>query len=178
MSLFVVDIESDGPAPGLYSMVSLGCVRVDRDLATRFKATFAPISEQWKPDALAISGINRDQHLAYPDPAVGMETFRDFLATTSKGRPVLVSDNPAFDGQFVNYYFHRFCGENPFGFSARRIGDPYAGLKKDFGAASAWKHLRKTIHTHDPLDDAIGNAEALIAMADQYGLILPGVSGG
>ncbi len=175
MSLYIVDIESDGPAPGLYSMVSLGCVRVDRELTTTFRATFAPISEQWVPDALAISQISREQHLAYPDPALGMAAFADFLKETSKGRPVFMSDNPTFDGQWVNYYFHRYMGDNPFGYSGRRIGDLYAGLKGDFAAANAWKDLRRTEHTHDPVDDAIGNAEALIAFADQFGLKLPGV---
>ncbi len=176
MSLFIVDIEADGPAPGLYSMVSLGCVRVDRELKTTFKATFAPIAEQWVPDALAISQITRHQHLAYPDPAAGMAAFGDFLKAQSTGRPVFVSDNPAFDWQWVNYYFHRYVGENPFGYSARRIGDLYAGLTGDFAAANGWKTLRRTEHTHDPVDDARGNAEALIAIADRFGLVLPGVS--
>ena len=27
-----------------------------------------------------------------------------------------------------------------------------------------FKHLQKTTHTHDPVDDALGNAEALLAM--------------
>ena len=175
MSLFVVDVESDGPAPGLYSMVSLGCVRVDRALKTTFTATFAPTSGQWVPEALAISDITRDQHLAYPDPAAGMSAFSGFLKAQSNGRPVFVSDNPAFDWQWVNYYFHRYAGENPFGYSARRIGDLYAGLKGDFAAANAWKALRRTEHTHDPVDDALGNAEALIAFADAFGLKLPGV---
>lgn len=175
MSLFIVDVESDGPAPGLYSMVSLGCVRVDRDLATTFKATFAPISDQWVPQALAISAITRDQHLTYPDPAVGVAAFGDFLKGASKGRPVFVSDNPAFDWQWVNYYFHRYTGDNPFGHSARRIGDLYAGLTGDFSAANGWKLLRRTEHTHDPLDDALGNAEALIAIADRFGLTVPGL---
>ncbi len=175
MSLFIIDVESDGPAPGLYSMVSLGCVRVDRDLKTTFKATFAPISEQWVPEALAISGINREQHLAYPDPAHGMAAFGDFLKTHAKGRPVFVSDNPAFDWQWVNYYFHLYVGDNPFGHSARRIGDLYAGLAGDFSAANGWKLLRRTEHTHDPVDDALGNAEALIAIADRFGLKLPGI---
>ncbi len=175
MSLFVVDVESDGPAPGLYSMVSLGCVRVDRELKTTFKATFAPISGQWAPDALAISDITRDQHLAYPDPATGMADFAAFLKSASKGRPVFVSDNPAFDWQWVNYYFHRYAGDNPFGHSARRIGDLYAGLTGDFAAAHGWKLLRRTEHTHDPLDDALGNAEALIAIADRFELKLPGL---
>jgi hypothetical protein len=175
MSLFVVDIEADGPAPGLYSMVSLGCVRVDRDLKTAFKATFAPISGQWVPEALAVSGITREQHMAYPDPAAGMVTFAGFLKDASQGRPVFVSDNPAFDWQWVNYYFHRYLGDNPFGHSARRIGDLYAGLTGDFAAAHGWKLLRRTEHTHDPLDDAMGNAEALIAFADRFGLKLPGL---
>lgn len=176
MSLFVVDIESDGPAPGLYSMVSLGCVRVDRELKTTFKATFAPISGQWIPEALAISQITRAQHLAYPDPAAGMAAFGTFLGENSKGRPVFVSDNPAFDWQWVNYYFHRYTGDNPFGHSARRIGDLYAGLTGDFAAAHGWKLLRRTEHTHDPVDDAMGNAEALIAIADRFGLKLPGLN--
>ena len=33
-----------------------------------------------------------------------------------------------------------------------------------------FKHLRQTEHTHDPLDDAKGNAEALLAIKEQYGL--------
>ena len=176
MSLFIVDVESDGPAPGLYSMVSLGCVRVDRELKTTFKATFAPISGQWIPEALAISDITRDQHLAYPDPAEGMAAFDAFLKEASTERPVFVSDNPAFDWQWVNFYFHRYVGDNPFGHSARRIGDLYAGLTSDFAAAHGWKLLRRTEHTHDPVDDAMGNAEALIAFADRFGLKLPGLS--
>jgi hypothetical protein len=34
---------------------------------------------------------------------------------------------------------------------------------------SSWKHLRKTIHDHNPVNDAIGNAEALLQMK-QMGL--------
>lgn len=33
-----------------------------------------------------------------------------------------------------------------------------------------FKHLRKTKHTHNPVDDAKGNAEALLQIKDQYGL--------
>jgi hypothetical protein len=38
----------------------------------------------------------------------------------------------------------------------------YKGLVKDTFAN--FKHLRKTQHTHNPVDDAIGNAEALLHM--------------
>jgi hypothetical protein len=33
-----------------------------------------------------------------------------------------------------------------------------------------FKHLRHTKHTHHPLDDAKGNAEALLTMKEQMGL--------
>ena len=78
----------------------------------------------------------------------------------SKGHPVFISDNPAFDWQFINYYFHYYLRTNPFGYSARRIGDLYCGLTQD--AQNKWKHLRKTDHDHNPVNDARGNAEALI----------------
>ena len=91
-----------------------------------------------------------------------MEAFAAWLDQHSKGRPVFVSDNLAFDWQFINYYLHRFLGHNPFGFSGRRIGDLYAGLVKDAYKATAWKKYRVTRHTHNPVDDARGNAEALM----------------
>jgi hypothetical protein len=94
-------------------------------------------------------------------PTEVMENFAAWLDQHSKGHPVFVSDNLAFDWQFINYYFHRFLGRNPFGFSGRRIGDLYAGLVKDASKATEWKKFRRTEHTHNPVDDARGNAEAL-----------------
>ena len=37
-----------------------------------------------------------------------------------------------------------------------------------------FKHLRKTKHTHHPVDDAKGNAEALLHMVQTLGLKIPG----
>jgi hypothetical protein len=53
---------------------------------------------------------------------------------------------------------------NPFGHSARRIGDFYAGLLGDFQSTQKWKRLRRTKHDHHPVHDALGNAEALIRL--------------
>jgi hypothetical protein len=71
-----------------------------------------------------------------------------------------VSDNPAYDFPWINYGFHSTLGENPFGHSARRIGDYYAGLIGDFYTPQNWKYLRKTPHDHNPVNDAMGNVEA------------------
>lgn len=92
------------------------------------------------------------------------EAFREWLLKTSKGRPVFISDNPAYDWQWINFYFWRHFGENPFGHSARRIGDFYAGLVNDFYNSSKWKKLRITKHDHNPVNDALGNVEAFQRM--------------
>lgn len=86
--------------------------------------------------------------------------FEKWLGDVCKGRPVFVSDNPAYDWQFINYYFHYFLGHNPFGHSARRISDFYAGLLNDFSKTQRWKRLRVTPHDHNPVNDAMGNVEA------------------
>jgi DNA polymerase III epsilon subunit-like protein len=161
MSYIIVDVEADGPIPAEYSMVSFGAVLFDESLATSFYGRTRPISERWLPEALAVSGFSHEEHLTFDEPAAVMTEFDAWLNRNSKGRPVFVSDNVAFDWQFINYYFHRFLGRNPFGFSGRRIGDLYAGLMRDASKATEWKKLRVTKHTHNPVDDAHGNAEAL-----------------
>jgi hypothetical protein len=170
MSLFVVDVEADGPIPGKYSMVSLGAVVVEPGLGRTFLGRVRPISETWLPEALAVSGVTRTEHLGFDDPAGVMERFERWVLENGRGRPVFFSDNLAFDWQFVNWYFHAFLGRNPFGWSGRRIGDLYCGMVKD--GYATWKHLRKTPHDHHPVNDARGNAEALLAMIEM-GLRLP-----
>jgi|TARA_B110000263_G_scaffold204162_1_gene184382 hypothetical protein len=157
----VIDVEADGPCPGLYSMVSLGAVTWDGET---FYREFAPISDDWMPQALAVSNISREEHLKYDSPQQSTIELFQWLNEQKKKldkRPTMWSDNPAFDWQFVNYYLHKYTGANPLGFSARRIGDYYAGTKKQVFRANEWKRMRKTAHTHYPLDDAKGNMEAL-----------------
>lgn len=91
------------------------------------------------------------------------ETFVAFavwLTEHVRGQPVMWSDNPAYDWQWVNFYFWKHLGRNPFGHSARRISDFYAGLCGNVHRTQEWKRLRITPHTHHPVFDAQGNAEA------------------
>ena len=160
----VIDVESDGPAPGLYSMVSLGAVVCEPGLARTFRMEVSPLPHaSFNPEALSVVGVTREQHLAYENPTTAVLRFRDWLVGLG-GHPVMWSDNPAYDWQFVNYYLHRYAGGNPLGFSARRIGDLYCGMVGRLNANREWKSLRQTKHTHDPLDDAKGNAEALLVL--------------
>lgn len=162
MSYIVVDCESDGPIPGKYSLVSFGAVIVDKGLSRTFYGETRPISDIWVPEALAVSGVTREAHLKFDDPAKVFEDFKKWINENTKGRPIFISDNLAYDWQWINWYFHMYTDGNPFGYSGRRIGDLYAGFVND--TYVRWKHLRKTKHTHHPVDDARGNAEALLEM--------------
>lgn len=171
MSLFSVDVESDAQSPAVGSMVSFGVVKVS-DLKATFYGKTKPILDTWEPEALAISGFSREEHKTFDDPKKVMEKLVEWLKVNNdNGRPVFISDNPAFDWQWMNYYLWKYIGSNPFGFSARRIGDLYCGIVKDARKNRDWKKLyRKTKHTHNPVADSLGNAEALIAFRDELGL--------
>jgi DNA polymerase III epsilon subunit-like protein len=164
----MVDIESDGPIPGDYSMICFGAVLVDETLDKTFYGKTKPISDKFVPEALAISGFSREETLTFDDPKEVMEKFENWIKEHSKGRPVFISDNNGFDWMFICWYFHHFLGRNPFGFSSRRLADLYCGIQKDTFAT--WKHLRKTEHTHHPVDDAKGNAEVLLMMKNEMEL--------
>ena len=166
----MVDVEADGPAPGLYSMVSLGAVRVTPALDQTFYGQLRPISEAWIPEALAVSGFSRAQCEEFDDPRDVMARFADWIAAHGGRRPIFISDNNGFDWSFINYYFHRFLAKNPFGHSSQNLGSLYKGVVKD--AFANFKHLRVTAHTHHPVDDARGNAEALLRIKRELGLKL------
>ncbi len=168
MSYIMVDVESDGPIPGDYSMVCFGAVVVEPSLARTFYGRTRPISEKWDPEALAVSGISREEHAGFDDPKDVMERFEAWLKESSKGRPRFISDNNGYDWMFIGWYFHRFLGRNPFGHSSANLGSLYKGLVKD--DFQNFKHLRKTTHTHHPVDDAKGNAEALLTLKRDMGL--------
>jgi len=162
MSYFSTDVESDGPIIGDNSMVCFGIVLVEPTLSKTFYGKIKPISNLWLPESLAISGFSREEHLTFDDPITVMKECAEWVKSVSIGQPILISDNNGYDSSWMNFYFHKFYGSNPFGWSSRRIGDLYCGMKND--SKAAWKHLRKTKHTHMPIDDAMGNAEALLEM--------------
>ena len=164
MSYIVVDCESDGPIPNKYSMICFGAVVLDRKLDKTFYGKTKPISDTYDEKTLAISGISRKEHMSFDNPVKTMEEFDIWIKEKSKGKPIFISDNPAYDWQWINYYFHFFLGRNPFGYSARRIGDLYCGLTKNVFAK--WKNLRDAPHNHNPVSDALGNAQALLKMID------------
>ncbi len=168
MAYIMVDIESDGPIPGDYSMISFGAVLVDEKLDKTFYGQLKPISDKFIPEALAVSGYSREQVFGFDDPELVMMDFKQWIDKICESRPIFISDNNGFDWMFICWYFHHFIGSNPFGFSSQNLGSLYKGMEKDM--SKTFKHLRKTKYTHHPVDDAKGNAEALLTMKVELGL--------
>jgi DNA polymerase III epsilon subunit-like protein len=161
-----VDIETAGPIPGEYSLLSIGACRVDDDAQT-FECQLKPINENFDPKALEVTGLSLEtlKREGLP-PAAAMEKFQSWVRNVSgeNGQPVFVGFNAPFDWSFVNYYFHKYLGANPFGFSALDIKALYMGT-----TGSSWHDTRsskiatklkpKLYGTHDALHDARYQAE-------------------
>lgn len=170
----VIDVESDGPIPGPYSMVCFGVVIVTPDVLTNpekvitFYGQTCPISIIWRPDSLAISGFSRKEHEKFAKPEDTMKDFVSWLKINCPDGATMWSDNPAYDWQFINYYLHTYTGGNPLGRSARRIGDLYCGFYND--PYYPWKRFRDNKnfpHNHNPVSDSCGNASALVHLINQ-----------
>ncbi|WP_447724198.1 3'-5' exoribonuclease domain-containing protein [Sphingomonas koreensis] len=168
----IVDCEASGPCPGFGDLISFGAVLVEPGLAYGFRSgTIRPECERFDDGAYRAIGMDRAGHLAAADQSRD-EAIRDFqtwLDGLGCDRLAFWSDNPAFDWQWINHGFHAAGLRNPFGFSARRIGDLYAGLDGNAGNTQGWKKRRQTAHDHDPLNDARGNAEALLSVLEEHG---------
>lgn len=171
------DIEADGPIPGPYSMLSFGLAVASRFDGSRFErvdpgiATFyrelKPISDRFDPQALAIAGLDRDALTRDgDDPAEAMRAAAAWIADQAADtRPVLVGYPVVFDWMFLHWYFVRFLGESPFGFSGaldmKTIYQQKARVTLDHaGRADLPADLASTReHTHNALDDAVEQAE-------------------
>ncbi len=143
-------------------MISFGLVCVGNPELTFFGEVAPVVNSPGIAAARNVTGVTFETQTAFAHPAsVMMAAKRWITETTGNRRPIFWSDNPAFHWQFWNYYCHRYLGDNPAGFSARRIGDLDAGRRNEPLNTHAWMKQRKTAHTNNPVDDARGNAEAL-----------------
>ena len=102
------------------------------------------------------------------NPGAMMAALNTWMGSLAP-RSTFISDNPAFDFMWIADAYARAQMKNPFGYSARRIGDLYAGLEGDWKQTSKWKKLRTVIHDHNPLNDALGNAGALRKILTKHG---------
>ena len=103
-----VDVETAGPIPEEYSLLSIGACRVDDD-TNAFSCDLKPINHNADPKALEVTGLSLEElDQRGLDPIVGMQRFEDWIvrAVGESGTPIFIGFNAAFDWSFINYYFH------------------------------------------------------------------------
>ncbi len=166
-----VDIESSGPIPGEYSLLSIGACLLS-DPEESFYTELRPDSQKYDPDAVAITGLD----LAYLSlfglpPFEAMTQFNSWINSVSKPkqRTIFVGFNASFDWSFINYYFHKYLGFNPFGYTAIDIKSYYMGLNKcSWEETKSSKIVEKLCphrrNNHNALEDSKFQAELFSLM--------------
>lgn len=135
-----VDVETSGPIPGDYSMLSLGACAVGNP-ADGFYVEIKPLNGNAVPEALKVSGFDLARLAVSGErPEDALARFRDWVRRMAgPATPVFVGFNAGFDWSFVHWYFIRFLGQDPFGFAPLDVKSYYMGL-----VGCAWDDTRSS----------------------------------
>lgn len=160
-----VDIESSGPIPGDYSMLSLGACVVGGD-DEGFYAEFKPLNDNAIPEAMKATGFQLSKLAETGDrPEDVMTNLAAWVARVAiDGKPIFVGLNAGFDWSFVNWYFIHFSKSNPFGFAPLDIKSYYMGLTGCTWEETKSSRIRPEFQPskagdHNALNDARAQAE-------------------
>lgn len=176
-----IDIETDGPAPGHNSMLSLGAAAItieDGQVDTWYRK-IEPLAgavrnddtmKWWGQFPEAWSEANKDQD----SPWLAMELFASWCEHSGQGHKLVAVAWPAaFDFAFVNYYLWRFANRNPLGFACLDMRSYANGMhlvpgyyKKipDGDLYRKWDVKTDDLRGHVAVDDAVRQGRLLLAM--------------
>lgn len=147
-------------------MLSLGASVIDNDEKT-FQVQFKPLNGNAVPEALAVTGFSLEAlERSRIEPATAMLSFASWLQESlpEGTKAIFVGLNAPLDWSFVNYYFVRFCGDNPFGHTALDIKAMYMGATGCTWGQTTSNQMAKRLRpkkkgTHSALEDALYQAE-------------------
>lgn len=180
-----VDVETDGPLPGVNSLLSLGAAAFElpsrTPLATfeiNFKRLSGAVQDKSTMDWWE---TQPEAWLHATQEAVDCQTaslaYFDWITKLSKdhgnARIVMVGYPASFDFQFSHWYLVKFAGSDPMGFSALdiktlaadRLGLPYNEATKR-NMPRRWFEGCPA-HTHKALDDAIGQGVLFVNIMNE-----------
>jgi DNA polymerase III epsilon subunit-like protein len=182
---FSADVETDGPIPGPYSLLSFALVYAGRfdggeferpsDYTQHFYRELKPISESFEPEALRINGLDRNRLKQDGiEPSRAMSEASHWIRTIAGSHtPVLVAYPLSFDWTWLYWYFVRYSIDgSPFSYShCFDIKTAYSVKGRIPIAAAGRSKLVRRLHfyrehTHNALDDAVEQAEIFAALYD------------
>jgi hypothetical protein len=175
---FSADVETDGPIPGPFSILSFAIVYAGSFDGKRFERPkkydrtlykeLRPISDEFQEEALRVNGLDRSRLCREGEPpeSAMTEACRWVKRNAGPGKPVLVAYPLSFDWSWLYWYFIRFSAEgSPFDYSRCFDIKTAVAVKtlvpiSDAGRARIPAILRpEGHHTHHAVDDAIEQAE-------------------
>jgi hypothetical protein len=175
---FSADIETDGPIPGSYSMLSFALVyagsfdgkkfRHPENFAEHFYRELKPISKKFQEEALRVNGLDRDKLCREgetPERAM-RDAYEWITGIAGVAKPVLVAYPLSFDWAWLYWYFVQFSQKgSPFNHSLCFDMKTAYAVKASVPISEAGRSkilpqlLPNRRHTHHALDDAIEQAE-------------------
>lgn len=190
MIYFSIDIETNGLAAGINSMISLGAAAIEMEtgeLVKFLKVNIPPLPdlqvdagtmEWWKkfPEA-----YRRASTWTMP-PGEAMGELQNWVENFGIEHPVAAAWKPGFDLAFLRYYLFRFRGGDLFGRSGSGLDIKTLtaiALNQSFSEtqiATVPSHMKGPQflgeHTHDALEDAIEQAYVMYNARKMLGVKL------
>jgi hypothetical protein len=186
---FSADVETDGPIPGPFSILSFAIVYAgsfdgDRFIRPKtYERTFyrelRPISDNFQEEALAVNGLDRARLSDVgesPKDAMS-DASRWVQSVAGHAKPVLVAYPLSFDWTWLYWYFVSFSSDgSPFDYSrcfdiktalAVKAAIPISEAGRSRLPPSLVSHRQ---HTHHALDDAIEQAEIFANVFEWEGI--------
>ena len=166
-----VDVETSGPVPGIYSLLSIGACVISAPNQSIY-LELQPDGLKHDPEAVAVTGLNltklENEGLAPQAAMLKLEQWLNQIGSAGQ-KVVFVGLNTPFDWSFINYYFHKYSGSNPFGFTAIDMKAYYMGATR-----CRWKETKSSqmaarlnpisAPNHNALDDARFQGELFALM--------------
>lgn len=175
------DVETDGPIPGMYSMLSLGSAAFlhNKTCISTFYSNLKPLpTASQHPKTMEWWGAHPEawkQATKSPEePQIVLSKYVSWIRSLP-GVPIFVAYPVGFDFTFVYWYLIRFVGESPFGHSGIDIKTYSMALLKKHYLKSGKRNMPiewfdNMVNTHNALDDAIAQGVLFCNML-QYNLV-------